>query len=441
MKEQKNILSKIIHFITIDIWRIRFNELSGKKLFFTRALMTVVLVVRGFIEDKCILRASALTVYSLLSIVPIIAVALGIAKGFGFEAVLEAQITERLQGHPEIATWLIGFAHSLLKEAGRGAVAGIGIVLLFWTIIRMLSNIENSFNDIWGIRKGRSIGRKFSDYLAIILISPILLIMPGGIAIAVSGMLKEIPMLAAASPFILSMLRFTSYIAIWTLFTFIYFLIPNTSVNLKPALLGGIIAGTAYQFLQWGYVNIQIGVAQFSAIYGTFAALPLFLIWLQISWLIVLFGAEISFAHQNAETYEFEPDFSRVSHSHKKLLSLRIVHLLVKNFSHGEKPLTAVQISHELKTPIRLVSKILYELTESNIAYEVRHENEKTIAFSPAQSLETLTIRNVIERLEERGSDNIPIAETKELDEISECLKVFDDTIKKSPANVLLKDI
>ena len=440
MKKQKNILSRIIHFIAVDIWQIRFSELSGKKLFFTRSLMTIVLAVRRFIEDKCILRASALTIYSLLSAVPVIAVALGIAKGFGFEAVLETQITERLQGQPEIATWLIGFAHSLLKEAGRGIIAGVGIVLLFWAVIRMLSNIENSFNDIWSVKKGRNIGRRLSDYLAIMLISPILLIMPGSITIAISGHVQEMPMLAAVSPFILSMLRFTSYIAIWTLFTFIYFSVPNTNVNLKSALLGGIIAGTAYQFLQWGYVNLQMGVARFSAIYGTFAALPLFLIWLQISWLIVLFGAEISFAHQNAETYEFESDFLRISHFHKKLLSLRIVHLLVKNFSCGEKPLTAIQISHKLKTPIHLISKILYELAESNIVYEVKI-NEKTIAFSPAQSLEALTIGNVIERLEKRGSDNVPIAETKELNEISECLKTFDDTIKNSPANILLKNI
>jgi membrane protein len=216
---------------------------------------------------------------------------------------------------------------------------------------------------------------------------------------------------------------------------------PNTKVHFKSGLIAGVIAGTAYQALQWVYINSQIGVAHYNAIYGSFAALPLFLIWLQISWMIVLFGAEISFALQNIDTYEFEPDCSRVSSSFKKLLSLQTTHLLIKNFSNGHKPLTENQVSHSLEIPVRLVHQILYELVECGVAVETRTEEDQEFAYQPARTINVLTIKYVIDALERRGTDNIPVAQTEELKTLSEMLQTFNDTIEKSSANKLLKDI
>ncbi|HIE43461.1 MAG TPA: YihY/virulence factor BrkB family protein [Candidatus Omnitrophica bacterium] len=427
-------LSRIIRFIRVEIWRVRLSKLDGKRLFLIRPLMVIILAVRGFDEDKCLLRASALTFYSLLAIVPVVAMAFGIAQGFGIEDFLQSQLVKGLQGQEEVAKRIIEFAHSLLEKTKGGVVAGIGVVLLFWTVIRVLSNIEHSFNEIWGIKKGRSLGRKFSDYLAIMLISPILLIV---ITSQIELIIQRVPLLDAFNP----ILKPAQYVVIWIMFTFVYIFMPNTKVSLKSGILGGIAAGTMYQLLQWGYIKSQIVLNRYGAIYGSFAALPLFLIWLQISWLIVLFGAEVSFAHQNVETYEFEPDCLRVSYSFKKLLSLRIVHMLVKNFSEGRKPLTAGEISAKLETPVRLVNEILYELVEAGIIAETRVENEKTVAYQPALDSEVLTTKFVIDSLEERGSDNIPVAKSKELEKLAECLRTFSETLKDSPANTLLRDI
>ena len=199
--------------------------------------------------------------------------------------------------------------------------------------------------------------------------------------------------------------------------------------------------GTVFQIVQAIYISFQLGVAKYSAIYGSFAALPLFLLWLQTSWLVILFGAEISFAHQNVDTYEFEPDCLSTSLSFKKLLSLLITHHIVKNLSNNEKPYDADTLSHALEIPIRLVRLILFELVESKVLTEVRNDTDRDVTYLPAVDVGTLTIKNVIESLEQRGSSAVPVGRTKELDKLSECLSTFAEDVEKSPANVLLKEL
>ncbi|UCC94639.1 MAG: YihY/virulence factor BrkB family protein [Candidatus Omnitrophota bacterium] len=438
-------LKRLVHFITTDIWRIRLKDISRTKSFFIKTLRIILVAVRGFDEDKCQLRASALTFYSLLSIVPVAAMVFGVAKGFGFERILEKQLLEKVPGQEEVLRQIISFAQTLLENTKGGIVAGVGVAVLFWTVIKVLGNIERSFNDIWGIKAQRGLGRKFSDYLSIMLICPILVIMSSSatvfIATQIALITKKFTFLGFFGPVIFFILKFLPYCVIWILFTFIYVFMPNTKVNFKSGILAGITAGTIYQLVQLVYINFQVGVAKYNAIYGSFAALPLFLVWLQVSWLVVLLGAEISFSHQNVDTYEFEPDCLRVSNSFKRLLSLQIAHFLVKNFSEGNKPLTAAQISHTLDTPIRLVRQILYELINSEVVSEATTKEYKEVAYQPAQGVGKFTIKYVIDALEKRGVDNIPIAQTKESKVLSESLSTFATLIEKSSANMLLKDI
>jgi membrane protein len=438
-------ISKVIKFLTVDLWRIPLRTLPRGRSILIRQIRIVALAMRGFDEDKCQLRASALTFYSLLAIVPIVAMVFGIAKGFGIEKILETQLMERLQGQEQVVERIIEFSQSLLEKTKGGVVAGVGVVLLFWTVIRVLSNIENSFNDIWGIKKARGLARKFSDYLAIMLIAPILIIMPGSITLAITSqfafLMERIAVLGIIGPFLFAGLKLVPYIFIWAVLTFMYVFMPNTKVSMKSAVLGGIAAGTLYQLMQFGYINTQMLVSRYGAIYGSFAALPLFLIWLQLSWLIILLGAEISFAHQNVETYEFESDSLKASYSFKKLVSLMTVNLLAKNFAGGDRPLMAGQIAHKLEMPRRLINTVLYELVESGIISEVKLNGDKTIAYQPAKDPDKLTIKYVVDAMEKRGSDSIPVAESKEWKRISESLEEFSSMLERSSANVLLKDI
>ena len=440
-----DLISNFFSFIRDDIWRIRLADLPFGKSFLIKQLRIMILAIRGFDEDRCLLRASSLTFYTLLSIVPVAAMFFGIAKGFGFEKRLQTQLYERFPGQEEILNQVIGFSNSLLEQTRGGLIAGIGLLVLFWSVLKVLGHIEMALNHIWEIKQPRSWGRKFSDYLSIMLISPILILMSGSatvfITTQVTQITEKIELLGYLSPLITFLLKFTPYVLVWVLFTILYIIMPNTKVNFKAGLLGGVVAGTLYQIAQGVYISFQIGAAKYNAIYGSFAALPLFLMWVQISWWIVLFGAELSFANQNVETYEYEPDSLKVSPGFKKLLSLQITHMLVKNFENGDKPLSDSQISSRLEMPIRLVHSILFDLVEAGLISETKTKIEKEHAFQPARDINKLTIQFVLAALERSGTDTIPVTRTDHYQALSDALKNFSDAMEKSPANKLLKDI
>ena len=437
--------SKIINYIENDIWRIRSKNTPRSNFFFIKQLRIVILAVRGFFEDNCLLRASSLTFYSLLSIVPVVAMAFGIAKGFGFQKLLEQQLFEKFPGQEEVMIQIVRYAHSLLENTKGGMIAGIGLVFLFWSVIKLLGNIERSFNAIWYINKPRTFGRKFGDYLSIIIFSPLLVILSSSVTLFITTQIslitEKISLLGIFNPVIFFILKLLPYCLVWILFIFTYIVMPNTKVYFSSGFISGVIAGTIFQVVQWAYIFFQVGVARYNAIYGSFAALPLFLIWVQLSWFIVLFGAEISFAYQNVDTYEFEPDCRNISHTFKKLVSLQITHFVIKAFSTGEKPPTTSEITQTLEVPIRLVRQIVNELVKGGIfSYaETNEDNERF--YQPARDINRMTIKSIIDALEGIGVDNIPFAQTSELKVLSETLQSFSDVIEKSPSNRLLKDI
>ncbi|HTZ38664.1 MAG TPA: YihY/virulence factor BrkB family protein, partial [Syntrophales bacterium] len=304
-------LEKIKKFIQEDIWRIRVKGLPPLKAFAIRYLRILLAASSAFQEHRCQLRASALTFYSLLSIVPVVAMAFGIAKGFEFEKILQEKILERFQGQEEVLQEVFGFANAMLENTKGGLVAGVGVMLLFWTIIKVLGNIENSFNDIWSVRQERTLARKITDYLSIMLVAPVLLVLSGSATVFVTTQMAAITqkfdVLGIFAPVIVIFLEITPFVTMWVLFAFLYIFMPNRHVDRKSGLIAGVIAGSVYVVMQMIYVKFQVGVTSYNAIYGSFAALPLFLTWLQLSWLIVLAGAEISCIHQNADMLEYGP--------------------------------------------------------------------------------------------------------------------------------------
>ena len=436
---------RITQYLTTDVWRIRSRELPKKKLYWFRPLRVFALSLRQFHEDKCALRASALTFYSLMSLVPVLAMAFGISKGFGLEKTLERDLLARFQGQEEVILRVTSFANSLLETTRGGLLAGVGVLLLLWTIIRVLGHIENSFNHIWDIEKQRSLPRRISDYLSAMIICPLLFIVSSTATVViktqVTFVVEKVSLVGAVSPAIFMALRLLPYGVIWVLFTFVYMFMPNTKVNIRAGIFGGVIAGTLFHLFQWVYLWSQIGVSKYNAIYGSFAALPLFLVWLQISWLIVLFGAELSFAYQNEQAFEFDQDCSRVSYSFKKLLALRITHLLVKDFADGSPPLSARQIAAKLEIPIRLVRKILQELAESKIISELSQPPNGHTAYQPARDIDLYTIQYVVDSLENLGIGDIPVFRSEELQRLSDSLKALDELVDNSPRNMLLKEI
>lgn len=440
-----NAISKLIQFLRFGVWRIRSSKLPRSKSALLRQLRIIILALRGFGEDKCQLRASALTFYSLLSIVPMAAMAFGIAKGFGFEKKLQVILLEKFPGQEEVVGRVIEFAQSFLENTQGGVIAGIGVFVLFWTVIKVLGNIEKSFNDIWGVKRSRPFARKMSDYLSIMLICPILLIMSSSLTVLITSqvtlIVQKLTILGPLGPIILLSLKLLPFVFLWVLFTFIYTFMPNTRVLFRSGFLGGILAGTVYQIVQWAYINFQIGVGKYGAIYGSFAALPLFLVWLQISWLIVLFGAEVSFAEQNVETYEFEPDCEKVTVNFKRALAVRMMHVCVDNFVKAHAALTAMQMAHHLEIPIRLVRQILFDLTEAGLLVEVKIPNSQETSYQPARDVDHLTIQDVVDALEMHGITDIPVEDGQVFKRIQQSLGAFREKNRRSDDNVILKNL
>ncbi|MBL0713974.1 MAG: YihY family inner membrane protein [Desulfosarcina sp.] len=443
--EVKEKVSGLVQFVSGDIWRARMQEMPLLKRIWMRGLRVLLLALRGFREDDCMLRASSLTFYTLLSIVPVAAMAFGIAKGFGFQHMLEEQLYQNFPGQVEIINKVVAFAQSLLESTKGGLLAGIGLVLLFWAVFKVMGNIEHSFNQIWKTKYERSLARKLSDYLAIMLLSPVLIILQSSATVFVTTQIanitRKIALLGFFSPLIYSSFKLIPYFIVWVLFTLIYLVMPNTRVKFRSALVAGVIAGSGYQILQWVYITFQIGTARYNAIYGSFAALPLFLIWLQLSWLILLLGAEISYAIQNVGQYEFEPDTTRASPGLRKLVALRITLFLVRQFGRGVPPVDSDRIADELGLPLPLTHRVLQELTESGILNEVQLADNGTHGFVPARDIDSFTISYILEALETRGVNGIPLPESPELVALSQALESLRLTLQESPANRLLKDI
>ena len=410
-----------------------------------RCLRVLLLALRGFREDACMLRASSLTFYTLLSIVPVVALAFGIAKGFGFQRMLETKLYQIFPGQDEVVTQVVAFAQRLLDTTQGGVIAGFGLLLLFWAVFKVLGNIEHSLNQIWQVNKESTLVRKLSDYLAIMLLGPFLIFLQSTTTVFVTTqidlVIQKIPLLGFMSPLILFSYDMIPYFILWGLFTLVYLVMPNTRVKFLPALIAGVIAGSGYQLLQELYFTFQIGAARYNAIYGSFAALPLFLAWLQLSWLIVLLGAEISYAVQHVGHYEFERDTTHASPGLRKLVALRITLFLVRRFGEGKTPVDVDQIADELGLPLTLTSRVLRELTESGILKEVQLTESDAQGFMPARDVDHYTISYILDALERRGVNGIPLPESPEFVALSEALEDLRLTIQQAPANKRLKEI
>ena len=432
-----------MRFVTYDIWRITEHEVSGLKQFYINTIKTIILAVRGFRDENLQTKASALTYSTLLAIVPLLAVLVGIAKGFGFQNMVREEVFYYFPGHEAELSKAFEFVESCLAEAQGGVIIGVGLILLFYTVINLISTIEEAFNDIWQIRKSRPWYRKVSDYLALFVVLPVLMTTSGGMSIFLSTLENSfIGQYLFLTPVVESILKTAPYVITTLAFTGLYIALPNTKVRFVNGLMAGVIAGCVFQLFQYIYISGQIWVSKYNAIYGSFAALPLLLLWLQLSWLICLFGAELSYASQNVKKFSFERDSKSISRRYKDFLTLLIASLIVKRFVNGEKPYTADELSDTYHIPIRVTTQIVYLLVELGIIIEVNYgEDDRVAYYQPAVDVNQITVSFLLDRLDRHGSENFKI-DTNGLfnKEWEALLKTRSDMIRANE-RILLKDL
>lgn len=400
MKVRRNKDMSPFSFLDCVVRGVRPDEFSRLKRYSFRCLRGALAVTGNFLEHKCLVRASALSFTTILSLVPLLALAFAILKGFGVQNALEPLILEHLTvGSSEVVTKIVSYINNT-KMASLGA---IGLAALLVTAVSLLGTIEESFNDIWGVEETRSIYRKFSDFLSVMLIGPLLLLAAMSIATSLQSQSLVRWLLATAyfGDFLLFCFRIIPFISIWLALVCLYSFIPNTKVKPVSALLGGVLAGTAWIIAQWAYVHFQIGVAKYNAIYGTLAALPGFMVWIYVSWVIVLFGVEVVVAHQSRKTYlhDFEP--GNLSYATRETTALVVLLSVAESFFREERPWTAERLADEHHLPARTVRKVLSKLVAAD--YLVVEEGEQ--AYYPARDLEHIRIDAFLKDFRRQGEE------------------------------------
>lgn len=393
-------INKISTFINKRIWDVRLEDRQAWMAFLVKQLRIVIIVSRNFTKDKLQVQAAGLTYYTLLSVVPLVAMAFAVAKGFGFQDNLEEELTGLLKGHEEVVAQIMVFATRMLDNTQGGILAGVGVVLLLWSVMRLLMSIELSFNAIWQVAKGRSWIRKFSEYLSIMLVAPLMIILSSSITVLITSeiesLVSTLDFLKGIGPIIFFFIRLFPYVLIWLLFTFIYMVMPNTKVHFGSAFIAGMIAGTAFQFLEWGYIYFQVGVSKYNAIYGSFAALPLFLIWVNISWLITLIGAEIAYANQYVGEIKNERDGKQLSVIQLHVIAMMICKRLSDNFEKGDDPESAQMISNDLNLPFGTTARVLDLMSEAHLLMEVESRGNQMNAYVPTRNLGKLKLNELM---------------------------------------------
>ncbi|MEG1659199.1 MAG: YihY/virulence factor BrkB family protein [Bacteroides sp.] len=429
-------------FVTYDIWRITEDEVTKTKFSLYTIIKTVYLCINRFTKDRLINKASALTYSTLLAIVPILAILFAIARGFGFSNLMEHQLRNGFGGTTETSETILSFVDSYLSQTKGGIFIGVGLVMLLWTVINLISSIEITFNRIWQVKKARSMYRKTTDYFSMLLLMPILIVISGGLSIFMSTMLKEMSDFVLLAPVLKFLIRLIPFVLTWVMFTGLYLFMPNTKVKFKHALISGILAGTAYQAFQFLYISSQLWVSRYNAIYGSFAALPMFLLWLQISWTICLFGAQLTYAGQNIRNFSFDKDTQNISRRYRDFISILLLSLIAKRFEQNAPPYTAELLSEEHQIPIRLTNQTLYQLQEINLIHEVvTDQKSESIAYQPSIDINQLNVALLLDRLDTFGSEDFKVDKDELFSGQWKALLASRTEYYKSAKTVLLKDL
>jgi len=409
-KKQLNIKS-VIRFLQTDIWRVNPQEVTGVRRLLYEVIKILILAIRFFTTKRVLTQAAALTYSTLLAIVPIMAVVFAIARGFGYNKYIEVWFRETLSTQPQVADIITEWVNSYLIHTQSGIILGVGLLFMLYTVLMLVSNIEQTFNEIWQVKKQRSIFRTFTDYLAAFFLFPILIVISSGVSLFLATIANSLPDFLLLGPAVRWLVGLSPYVLMSALFIGLYIFMPNTHVRLKNAIVPGILAGIAMQWLQFFYIHSQIWVTGYNAIYGSFAALPLFMLWLQISWTICLFGAELTYTSQNLEYFDYNTETSDLSHRYQIMMCALLMSRICRRFSDGGKPYTADQLRTETGIPIRIVNDLLYQLMEARLLIEITSDEKgETSSYMPAESLDNLNLGVMMDRLEAQGKWKIDIS-------------------------------
>ena len=428
-REKKGSIEQLKTKVFDLIWDPEISEVTRFKRLIHSLLKIGFMVTRDFIKNLVNLEAMALAFKTLLSLAPLLAVIFSILKGFGVHNRMEPALAEALaplgEKGKEVTAYLIGF----VDKMSAGALGSIGLVTLFITVLSLMGTIEQAFNRIWHVKSPRKLTRRFSDYLSVILVGPVLVVA----ALTITATLQSnsfVQKMISLEPFgivILTLLKFVPYFTLWGAFTFLYVFIPNTRVKLTSAVVGGLVAAVLWQTVGWGFTVFVASSTRYYAIYSSFAILLLFLLWLHVGWVIVLLGAQVAYAHQHIRFYEGERELLTNSPAGREKLALEMMFLIGRNFFHGLDPLSVTTLASRLYLPAGLVRDFMETFRQCRLVLPVADEETFVLARDP----ERISIKEILDCVRNSGMKK-PAVRTDEEVAIDELLRKVDDSVAQT---------
>jgi len=421
-------------WVTRDLWRIRARELATLNAFGLKAVRVVVIAAREFWNDRVTLRASAMTFYTLLSLVPLLMLVVSLASRFGLDDDFIRAVYDAFPEQQLILDELFAITARLVARTQTLWLTISGFFVALWSVVKVLMHMDRSFSDIWGVIRSRALWRRAVDYLIMMIALPSILMLSSSINIVLNQELEWVRQqntpIQYTSTLINTLLILSPYLLVVTLFTFLYLFVPNTRVRFLAGLVGGVVAGAIYQIVQWGYIRFQTSVTHFDVVYGSLAAIPLLLVWLELSWLILLVGAEISYAFQNTEQYEYAQESKQISQRLYRTLSLYLLTQAVEKETG-----TTLFLSKRTGLPLALCERVIDEWIKTGIAMRPRKGG-----YQLTPQVKRWKLKTAVDALETRGSADLPLPDSKQFRHLSHFLREMSEAVEHSPANLPLAE-
>ena len=414
LRKAETLYLRLYRFITLDMWLLSRDRLSLPLRFSVATLRVLYMTVSAYLKEGIGMLASSLSYSTVLSIVPMLAVIVGIAKGFGLQNDVRIALNNALPGHQVELDKTFAYVENYLQQVQGGLFIGVGLALLFYTVLMLISTIEDAFNRLWQAPHARPWTRRIINYLGAFVLFPLLLTISSGTTLFLSTLnhtyLSQLKIISTLTSEILGLVP---YVLIIFTFTVIYLLIPNVRVRFVPALIAGVVAGLAFQAFQGLYINGVLWISRYNAIYGSFAAVPLALLWIQLSWIIVLLGAQISYSIQHVWHLTSPPTSVPLSRRYLDVILMTITARIVQQFvSDSGEPYRAETLAKGCDLPLRQTQEALALLLAMGIVVEVNYGKEEEVEggyYHPNVSPERLTLSYLLNAIDRSGSEAIPL--------------------------------
>ena len=406
MTASRNLSGRLKQLVSHELWAVDLAAQPRCRRCLLRFVQFWILVGREFIADRCLLHAMALAFTTLLSLVPLLALMFAVLKSFGIQNHLQPMLLTHLSaGSEAVASAIITY----INNTNAGHLGTVGLVALVLSVVSLICGVEKSFNAIWGVEETRSLKERFTSYFSVVTIGPVFMVA----AISMTGSLKSQMVvqwlldMALVGNLLIVLFNILPFVVMWLVLAGLYLFIPNTRVTPRAALLGGIFSGTFWQLSQWAYVDFQVGLARYNAIYGTLAALPIFMVWLYLAWAIVLLGLEVTYAVQNLKSVRRDLRGGRVSITGRTRVVLAVLLYLARCFQRGEPAPSAEALAAELEIPPRLLGGILDLLQRQGLAVALIRA-DGVCGFLPAREPDTIAVAALLGSIAGDGTDYLP---------------------------------